>query len=603
MIAPCVVVPYLALLMIFCNAFVYGDEAQKAHGLSLLDTIKYQKDFKHFDYVNPNAPKGGTFKQGAQGSFDSLNPFIVMGNAAPHIQIYVYATLLQECEDEPASAYAYVADAVEVSLDKKTITFHLNKNARFSDGKPLTADDVLFSFNILRAKGSPVYKHYYADIDSAKTIDTHTIAFYNTNPDNKEIAFILGQLPVLPAHYYLGRNFSETSLELPPTAGPYHIKSVSAPHNITYKKTNNWWGAHLPSQVGRHNFDKIEYTIYRDDNALFEAFKKGIIHLRQENSAQRWMSGYTFNAFQQKKVLKKVLPDCNPKPTVGIFLNTRNPLLQDIKVRKAITYAFNFQWMNKYIFYNLYNRNNSYFTKSLLSSDGKRSPTILKMLARFQHQFPDEIGNADVQQEVYANNHELREGLKKAQELLVQAGYDEVNSNNIRVHHKTKQPLEFRFIYTSSITIRLITPLKENLERIGINLKLVQLDNNSYTNAVDNYDYDLIHIGIAQSALPGNEQRVYFGSKSADAKGGKNYSGIKSPLIDELIEIIIKRTTAQEMIDATKAMDFVLLHGYYIVQGWHFDGHMIAHWDVIKGLETEQPGYPRNFIARCWYQE
>lgn len=603
MIIPRIVAPYLAFFMMCCNAFSYGDDAQKKHGLSLLDNVKYQKGFKHFDYVNPNAPKGGTLKHGVQGSFDSLNPFIVMGNAAPHIQMYIYATLLQECEDEPASSYAYVADSVEISSDQKTITFYLNKNARFSDGTPLTADDVLFSFNILREKGSPVYKHYYADIESAKTIDKHTIIFYNTNPENRELPFILGQLPVLPKHYYLNHNFSETSLELPPTSGPYHVESASAPHHIVYKKTNNWWGATIPSQVGRHNFDKVDYTTYRDDNALFEAFKKGIVHLRQENSSQRWATGYTFDAFQQQKVFKRVLPDSNPKPTMGIFFNTRNPLLQDVKVRKAITYAFDFNWMNKYIFYNLYKRNDSYFTKSLLSSEGKRSPEILKMLAPFKQQLPDEIFNTDVQQEFYANNSEMRDGLKKAQELLVQAGYDEINSDNIRVHHKTKQSLEFRFIYTSSITARIITPLKENLERIGINLKLVQLDNNSYTNAVENYDYDFIHIGIGQSALPGNEQRVYFGSKSVDAKGGKNYSGVKSKVIDELIELIIKRTTAEEMIDATKAMDFVLLHGHYIIQGWYFDGHMIAHWDVIKGLDQAQPAYPRNFIARCWSQQ
>ncbi|HCU07276.1 MAG TPA: hypothetical protein DIC42_06870, partial [Holosporales bacterium] len=405
MMTPRIIAPYLALFMMFCNSFVYGDDAQKNHGLSLLDSVKYQKDFKHFDYVNPKAPKGGTLKQGVQGSFDSLNPFIVMGNAAPHIQMYIYATLLQECEDEPASAYAYVADAVEISLDRKEITFYLNPDARFSDGAPLTADDVVFSFNILREKGSPVYKHYYADIESAKLIDKHTIVFYNTNPANKEIAFILGQLPVLPKHYYLKHNFSETSLELPPTSGPYHVESANAPHNIIYKKTNNWWGAHIPSQVGRHNFDKVDYTTYRDDNALFEAFKKGIVHLRQENSSQRWVSGYTFAAFQQKKVFKKVLPDRNPKPTVGIFLNTRNPLLQDIKIRKAITYAFDFNWMNKYIFYNLYKRNDSYFTKSLLSSEGKRSPEILKMLAPFKQQLPDEIFNTDVRQEFYANNN------------------------------------------------------------------------------------------------------------------------------------------------------------------------------------------------------
>jgi len=297
------------------------------------------------------------------------------------------------------------------------------------------------------------------------------------------------------------------------------------------------------------------------------------------------------------------LPDHNPKPTMGIFMNTRNPLLHDIRVRKAIDYAFDFNWMNKYIFYNLYNRNDSYFSKSHLSSAGKRSPEILKILEPFKDKLPADVFNTDVQQPYYANNKEMREGLKKAQDLLVQAGYDEINSDNIRVHTKTKEPLEFRFIFTSSAIARVITPLKENLERIGVNLKLIQLDNNTYTNSVESYDYDLIHIGFAQASTPGNEQRAFFGSKSAGAKGGKNYSGVKSEIIDNLIELIVKRSTDAEMIDATKAMDYVLLHSHYIIQGWYFDGHMIAYWDVIKGLGTGQPTYPRNFIARCWYQE
>lgn len=594
---------YLALSILCFTLSAYGHEPKKQYGLSLLNGLKYPKDFQHFQYVNPKAPKGGTLKIGIQGSFDSLNPYIVMGNPAPRVQMYTHATLFQECEDEPASAYPYVADAVEISADKKNITFYLNPNARFSDGKTLTADDVVFSFNILREKGMPLFKHYYSDIKSIKMIGKHTITFYNTNPENREIAFILGQLPVLPKHHYTKTSFSETSLELPPTSGPYIIESVNAPHNITYQKTKNWWGLDIPSQVGFHNFNKIEYTTYRDDTALFEAFKKGSLHWRQENSSQRWASGYKFDAFQQKKVLKVVLPDNNPKPTMGIFLNTRNPLLQDIRVRKAIGYAFDFNWMNKYIFYNLYNRNDSFFSKSHLSSAGKRSPEILKMLEPFKDKLPDTVFNTDVQQPFYANNTEMRAGLKKAQDLLVQAGYSEINKDNIRVHNKTKEPLEFRFIFATSPTARLITPLKENLERIGINLKLIQLDNNTYTNSVESYDYDLIYTGFAQAATPGNEQRAFFGSKSVDAKGGKNYSGIKSEVIDNLIELIVKRPTDEEMIDATKAMDYVLLHGHYIIQGWHFDGHMVAHWDVIKGLGKEQPLYPRNFLSRCWYQE
>lgn len=593
---------YLALLLCF-NSLTYGHEPKKQYGLSLLNGLKYQKDFKYFDYINPKAPKGGTLKKGASGNFDSLNPYIVMGNPAPGIQLYTDATLFQECEDEPASSYPYVADSVEISADKKNITFHLNKNARFSDGKPLTADDVVFSFNILREKGKPLFKHYYADIQSVKMVDKYTLTFHNTNPENREIAFILGQLPVFPKHHYIKYSFSETSLEPAPTSGPYHVESANAPHNITYQKTKDWWGLDIASQVGFHNFDQIIYTTYLNDNSLFEAFKKGIVHLRQENSSQRWSSSYTFDALKQKKVIKTVLPDNNPKPTMGIFLNTRNPILQDVRVRQAIGYAFDFNWMNKYIFYNLYNRNDSFFSKSHLSSAGKRSPDILKMLEPFKDKLSPELFNTDIQQPLYANNKEMREGLKKAQDLLVQAGYDEINSDNIRIHNKTKEPLEFRFIFASSFTARFITPLKENLERIGINLKLIQLDNNTYTNSVESYDYDFIHTGMAQSATPGNEQRVFFGSKSADAKGGKNYSGIKSDVVDTLIELIVKRSTDAEMIDATKAMDYVLLHGHYIIQGWHFDGHMVAYWDFIKGFNKEQPAYPRNFIARCWYQE
>ncbi|MDP2193316.1 MAG: extracellular solute-binding protein [Alphaproteobacteria bacterium] len=577
-------------------------DQDRLHGVSLLNGLKYKKDFKHFDYVNPTAPKGGIFRFGARVAFDSLNPFIVMGNAAFYIQSFTCATLLQESEDEPASAYAYLADGYSVSKDGKEITFYLNQKAKFSDHKPITAHDIVFTFNALIKHGSPLYRNYYKNIDRVEVVDTHTLRFHATTPHNKELILILGQLPALPKHFYDTVPFDQTTLIPAPSSGPYQVESVKAPHRIVYKKVGNWWGQNIPSQVGHHHFDQIEITTYRDDVSMFEAFKKGLIHVRIENSALFWTSRYNFPAAKSGLVKQITLPNYTPRPSTGFFINTRNPILQDKRIRKALNYALDFNWLNTILFHNLYTRNDSYYSKSYLSSEGRLDEASKKVLKVFAGQLPKGILNQHIEQPFYKDQAALRQGLKYAQGLLVEAGYTTIKKN-VRYHRDTNKPLSLRFIYSGSGLSRFLSSYQENLKRIGIHLRLVQLDANTYTSAVENFDYDLIHTSIAQSPIPGPEQRSYFGSDSAHQVGGRNYSGIQHPVVDALIEKIIHAQSDDEKIAYTKALDFVLLSEYYMVPAWHFPGYMVAYWTCLKGFECKQPPYPKMFFQRLWFDQ
>lgn len=566
--------------------------ATPQYGISLINGVKYPKDFKHFDYVNPIAPKGGKLKMGSPGAFDSLNPYVIIGNAAPGIGV-IHATLFAESEDEPSTSYPYVADSLEISDDKTEITFNLNKKAEFHDGKPLTAHDVVFTFNILCDKGKPIYKQYYADITEVKALDTHTVKFINKNPKNKELPAILSQLVVLPKHYYEKHEFDKTSLDSLPGAGPYKVKKIDAGQLITYERIKNWWGKEIPSQVGFHNFDEIEYITYRDDNAMFEAFKKGLIDVRLESSSQNWTIGYNFDAFKQGKVKKTVLQEKNPKPTYGFFFNTRHKNLQNINVRQALIQCLDFEWLNKYLFYNLYKRNNSYFPLSLLSSEGKTSDAILKKLQPFNIH----IQNVEVVR--YKTNAEKRNAFKKAQELLQKAGY--ILKNGKQIHRETKEPLTLNALLKSPKITKIALSLKENMERIGVELHLIQPDSNSYAERLESYDYDLVFEAIGQSTTPGNELINLFGSQSVTTKGGMNYAGIHDKVVDNLIEQIKTHETDEELVETVQALDLVLLNGAYMIPAWYFDGYMVAYWNHMK-FADKHPPYTRNFVSRWWHQ-
>lgn len=571
------------------------------HGISLKGGLKYQKNFQHFDYVNAQAPKKGTIRLSSLLPFDSLNPFIIKGNAAPHIMMTI-ATLFEPSEDEPASVYAYVANSIDITQNHKSIIFHLNPNAVFSDGMPITAEDVAFSFTVLKTQGQPKFQQCYQDVEGVKIYSPHKIEFLIKNPKNRELPYILGRLPILPKHFYKKVPFDETSSVIPPTSGPYTIKSIVPGQKIIYELNMKWWGMNLPTQKGRHNFKTIEDTVYRDDNVRFEAFKLHQTDMRAELSVQTWMKKYDFKAYHEKIVKKIVLPHKFPKPLSGIVLNTRKKHLNKRNVRKALDLMFDFKWCNKNLFYNLMHRSHTYFALSPFDSQGRKSKKIIKNLHSYKNCLPPYIFEEDVPLVSYdvKDRHSIA---KQAHKLFKDAGY--LIKDQKIIDPDTKNPLEFNFIIESSRIEKIALFYKEQLQKfLGISLRVLLLDKQSYIKRIQDFDFDMAldsaYTTLSLSLTPGQELRSYFSSKWATVPGGLNYSGINDPVIDDFIEKIINQSDENKVQTDMKTLDFLLLQGYYRILSWHFDGLMIAYWDNIAGFEKTVP-YPQNYIARLWF--
>ncbi len=570
------------------------------HGISLKGGLKYQKDFQHFDYVNVQAPKKGKIRLSSLLPFDSLNPFIIKGNAAPHIMMTI-ATLFEPSEDEPASVYAYVANSVDITPNHKSVIFHLNPSAVFSDDMPITAEDVSFSFTALKTQGQPKFQQCYQDVECVKIHSSHKIEFLIKNPKNKELPYLLARLPILPKHFYKKVPFDETSLVIPPTSGPYTIKSILPGQKIIYELNEKWWGKNLATQKGRHNFKNIEDTVYRDDNVRFEAFKLHQTDIRPELSIQTWMKKYDFKACHEKRVKKIVLPHKLPKPTGGIVLNTRKKHLDKRNVRKALDLMFDFKWCNKNLFYNVMHRNHTYFALSPFDSQGKRSEKIIENLNAYKNRLPSYIFDEDVPHISYdiKDRHDIA---KQAHKLFKDAGY--LIKDQKIIDPDTKNPLEFIFIIESNRIEKIALFYKEQLQKfLGISVRVLLLDKQSYIKRIQDFDFDMAfdstYTPLSLSLTPGQELRSYFSSKCAAAGGGLNYSGINDSVIDDFIEKIINESDENKIQTYMKTLDFLLLHGYYRILSWHFDGLMIAYWDNIAGFE-ETVSYPQNYIARLW---
>lgn len=586
---------FINLIALISINFVYAD-----HGFSLKGKLKYPHDFKHFDYVNINAPKKGNIRISSLLPFDSLNPFLIKGIAAPHIAM-IFATLFEPSEDEPASAYAYVAESVEISHDHQSVIFYLNPNAVFSDGMPLTAVDVLFSLNMLKKKGHPKFQQYYEDVNSVTIHNAHKIEFFIKNLKNKKIVYWLARLPVLPSHFYKKVPFDETSLIVMPTSGPYIIKSVQPGRRILYELNEKWWGIGLPTQKGRHNFKYIEDTVYRDDNVRFEAFKAHQTDLRAEMSVQAWVKKYNFPACRKNHVKKLVISNKFPKPTGGILLNTRRKHLDKRNVRKALNLMFDFNWCNKNHFYNLMQRSHTYFALSPFDSQGKKSPKIIENLKPYKDQLPPYIFEEDVSFVSYdiKDRHDIA---RKAHKLFDDAGY-KIKDQKI-IDPSTHKPLEFTLLIESNRLEKIALFYKEHLQKfLGISVRVLLLDKLSYIKRIQSFDFDMAldstYSSFHSSLTPGKELRSYFSSKSAKTEGSLNYTGVSDSVIDDVIEKLIYEEDDDKVHVYMQTLDFLLMQGYYRILGWYFDGLMIAYWNNVAGLEKDVP-YPQNYLARLW---
>ncbi|CAO5681784.1 MAG: hypothetical protein HEEMFOPI_00612 [Holosporales bacterium] len=590
------------ILFLFFFVFVSAFKVNAAplKSLSIIGKPKYEDQFKHFSYVHPNAKKGGTLRLSDQTIFDSLNPFILKGVPAPGLAFF-YGTLFEPSEDESMSFYPFIAESIDIDESKKTVTFKLNHCAKFSDGTSITADDVVFSFEMLTQKGHPKFKNYFENIEKAKKIDDLTVAFTVTCQDIKIAAASLCEFPVFSKKYFSACPFDETSLEPPVTSGPYIIQKVIPGQHIVYKRIKDWWAKDLPTQVGRHNFDTVEYAIFRDDTARFEAFKKGDTDFRFESSFQNWSVLYDFDAIKQGKVTKVIFPHKDPKPTYGIVINTRRPYLDDVRIRKVLNLMFDFYWMNEHLFYKLAIRNKSYFPMSDLSSNGQLTPEILDILKEYEKDLPKSILEGDVEDVVYKNQQEKRDILQKAQSILKDAGF--LIKNGKLIDSKNNKPLTFTFLLESPKIEKIAIAFAQNLKQIGIELAIRRVDRQQYLGITSDHDFDLCFDNFltnhGQAPIPGKELMVYFGSKDYDKKGSINYCGIHNPVIDALINQILNEKEYSKKIALTKALDFVLLKGYYRILAWSFDGLFISYWNTIETTK-EQPNHLKNYIARFW---
>jgi len=579
--------PTILGVFIFCSFALYAEiptpPTQPTHGISIFGDLKYPADFTHFDYTNPNAPKGGQVKLAWFGSFDNFNPFIIKGNAAVGTGA-LHCTLLAQAGDEPASGYGYLAEKVELAPDRKSVTFTLNKNAKFSDGNPVTVDDVIFSFNTLMKKGIPLFAQYYRDVKDVEKLSPEQIRFVFSTDQNRELPVILGQLPVFSKKYYEKHDFEKADLKPPVGCGPYKVASFRAGQSINYERLPNWWGENLPSQKGQNNFD-ITYIYYRDQNVLFEAFKSGDHDFRSENVAKNWAQGYKIPAVAEGKIILKEVPNKLPQGMQSLMFNTRKPLFKERKVREALTKVFDFEWVNKNLFFNAYTRSLSYFSNSDMASSGLPQEEELKTLEPFKNQLVPEIFTQEFKLPVTNGSGNDRKVLAEADKLLKEAGW--IVKNGKRVNQKTGEILSFEFLLSDPAYERIALALQRNLAPLGIAMTTRTVTPSEYIQRIGNFNFDMAMEAILESETPGNEQREYWGSKFADMRDSRNYAGIKDPVVDQLIELVIKSPDRPILMSRVHALDRVLLWGFYGIPGWHSKISRVAYWNKFGQPEKK----------------
>jgi len=557
----------VVLTSLLLPALVAGAQgAKESHGLSLFGELKYPADFPHLGYVDPKAPKGGEVRLSAIGTFDTLNPFVLKGVAAAGIGL-LYESLLEGVQDEPSAQYGLLAEKVSVPADLSSATFTLRETARWHDGKPVTAEDVVFSFALLRDQGRPVYRHYYANVTRVEAVDRRTVRFHFSGPTNRELPLIVGELTVLPKHYWEGRDFQATTLEPPLGSGPYRVASVEAGRAIAYERVPNYWGADLPINRGRNNFDRLRYDYYRDPTIALEAFKAGEFDFRMENSAKNWATAYDFPALQQGMVRKLEIPNENPHGMQAFVFNQRRPMFQDRRVRQALAQTFDFEWSNKTLFFGQYRRSQSFFGSPGLAAAGPPDAVELRLLMPLKGRVPDEVFDQPFALAVTDASGELREGLRTARRLLEEAGWT-VREQRL-VNHGDGRQMEIEVLIADPNMERVVQPMLRHWERLGIKGRIRVVDTSQYTQRVEAFDFDMIVGSWGQSQSPGNEQRDFWGSAAADRPGSRNLAGIKDAAVDHLIDKVIFAGSRKELEAATRALDRVLLWNHYVIPHFH----------------------------------
>jgi len=570
-----------------------AEESRTFHALSLIGEPKYGPDFTRLDYVNPDAPKGGSMRLHSIGGFDSLHPLLPRGEPAPGLGL-VYETLMSSPLDDVAAEYGLLAESVEVPEDLSWVIFNLRPEARWHDGSPVTADDVIFTFDRIKAEGQPAMRLYYANVDRAEKLGEHRVKFHFSGPRNRELPQIMGQLPVLQkAWWEEDDRFSRTTLTPWPGSGPYRIKSVEANRSITYERVPDYWGENLPLNVGRNNFDELAYDMYRDATVALEAFKSNRYDWRQETTARIWAQDYDFPARLRGDVVLEEVEHSRPSGLVGFIFNLRKSKFQDRRVREAIARAFDYEWMNRNYFFGQYERTNSFFENSELAAEGPPSEAELAFLEPVRDQVPEEVFGPPFRSPESDGSGRDRRQLRQAQQLLADAGW---TIQDGRLVGPDGEPMRIEFLLVQPAFERIAAAYAENLRRLGVTVDLRTVDSSQYINRLREFDYDMIYSGWGQSESPGNEQRSYWSSAAAADPSGRNYAGIADPAVDVLVDNVIFAEDRDTLIAATRALDRVLSWNWYVVPGWHVQTDRIAYWNKF-GHPEETPAYGTDILS------
>ncbi|RMI25399.1 ABC transporter substrate-binding protein [Pseudoroseomonas wenyumeiae] len=571
-------------------------EMRRTHALSLLGEPGLPADFPHWPWVNPNAPKGGEMVLAAIGSFDSLNPFILRGTAAGAV-VRIYDTLLAPSMDEASTEYAHLAASIEVPADRRGVTFVLHDKARWHDGKPVTADDVVWTFNALREKGRPFYRAYWGDVAEVVADGPKRAVFRFSTDQNRELGLILGQMPVLPKHFWEGKDFAQPGLEVPLGSGPYKVERFEAGRSIVLKRVPDYWGRDLPTMKGTNNLDTLRYEYFRDATVAFQAFKAGQVEFRQENIAKDWATAYDFPAVRQGQVKRDEIRHELPTGMQGFAMNTRRPLFQDRRVREALGLMFDFEWMNANLFYGSYTRTSSYFSNSELAATGLPSEGELLILSAFRGRVPEELFTSEFRVPVSDGQNSNREAARKALGLLKDAGW---TVKDRRLVNEQNQPFAFEILLDSPTFERVALPYVQSLQRLGIEARVRTVDAAQYQKRTDEFDFDMTVDLIPQSLSPGNEQRDFWSSEKAKEPGSRNLIGVSDPVVDALVELVVNAPDRQALIDRCRALDRVLLWSYYVVPHWHSRVFRAAWWDKF-GRPERNPRYGLDLMS--WWVE
>jgi microcin C transport system substrate-binding protein len=568
-----------AAALLFTPGLAAADSpVRTVHALAMNGEPKYGPDFKHLDYVNPDAPKGGEVRYAAVGSFDTLNPFTLRGDAAAGAGA-PFETLLVGSDDEAFTQYGLLAETIEVPDDRSWVAFNLRPQARWQDGTPVTAADVVFSFETLRDHGHPFYRAYYASVAKVEAEGERKVKFTFKPGDNRELPLIIGQMPVFSKADWQGKDFEATTLKPPMGSGPYKIAAFEPGRSVTLQRVPDYWGKDLPINVGKDNFDTIRYEYYRDENVAIEALKAGNYDFRNENISKMWATAYDTPAARDGRLVKEEIPNNLPSGMQAFIFNIRKDIFKDKRVREALGYAFDFEWTNKTLFYGLYTRTRSYFDNSELAATGLPSPEELKILEPYRGKVPDEVFTKEYQPPRTDGSGNNRANLRLAVELLKQAGWEV--KNGVLVNGATGQPLTFEILLDAPSFERVALPFVQNLQRLGVKATVRTVDPAQYQKRLDNFDFDMIMTVFGESLSPGNEQRDFWSSASADTPGGRNLIGIKDPVVDALVDQVIAAPSREALVTRTRALDRVLQWGYYVVPNWHSDKFRLVYWSKL----------------------